>query len=251
MQALLRKVGLTETEAKIYSSLLALGQSTAGAIIKHASLNSGRVYEVFSSLEQKGLLSIVVQNKIKTFIPAPPERIRELLAQQQKQIEDIQNEFESYLPSLTQQYAAHTHTTTIETYTGVEGFKTAYNIFLSQAETSKELFIQGIMPIHAYPKQAKKILDVLFYSVYAKRKALGLRIKKLIDESAREEKAYARDGSQRRYLNLSTFTSVEILGETVMVQLMTEPFIVFLIHNPQVAQDYKKQFLLLWKHAKA
>ncbi len=57
METILREIGLNETEIKIYITLLKIGESKSGEIIKQGEIKSGRVYEFFDSLIEKGLIS--------------------------------------------------------------------------------------------------------------------------------------------------------------------------------------------------
>ncbi len=48
---ILGKIGLTRNEALVYLTLLRIGSSKAGEIIKQSGINSGRIYETFESLK--------------------------------------------------------------------------------------------------------------------------------------------------------------------------------------------------------
>jgi sugar-specific transcriptional regulator TrmB len=63
----LEKIGLTKNETKVYLALLKIGTSKVGEILKESKLNSGKIYEVINSLEQKGLVSESTINNVKHF----------------------------------------------------------------------------------------------------------------------------------------------------------------------------------------
>jgi len=60
-------LGLTEGEAKVYLSLLELGSSTIGPIIKKANIASSNVYDILNRLLKKGIVSYILKQKIKYF----------------------------------------------------------------------------------------------------------------------------------------------------------------------------------------
>ena len=61
---ILRELGFTEREVKVYISLLELGTSTAGPIAVKSRLPQTKVYETLGKLIDKGLVSyIVVSNE--------------------------------------------------------------------------------------------------------------------------------------------------------------------------------------------
>ena len=73
----LEKIGLTRNESLVYLTLLRLGVSRTGEILKKSQLNSGKIYEILESLKVKGLASESVINNVKHFAAAPPKQILE------------------------------------------------------------------------------------------------------------------------------------------------------------------------------
>ena len=47
----LRKIGLTEYETKVYIALLDLGKATSGEILQKSNLNTGKIYDILGSLK--------------------------------------------------------------------------------------------------------------------------------------------------------------------------------------------------------
>ena len=47
----LEKIGLTKNESIVYTTLLKLGISKTGEILKKSGLNSGKIYEILESLK--------------------------------------------------------------------------------------------------------------------------------------------------------------------------------------------------------
>ena len=63
----LREIGLTESENKIYLALLDLGDSTRGDIVNKSGVAGSKVYDLLERLREKGLVSIYVKDKVKHF----------------------------------------------------------------------------------------------------------------------------------------------------------------------------------------
>ncbi len=249
MLEILKHLGLTPSEAKVYAALLETGKNTASGILSEAQLNSGRIYEILDSLGKKGLVSTIKEGKTKLFIASPPERILDYLNDKIHIIESKKNEFEKELPKLKQTFKSKQQETDVELFMGIKGQKTAYNILFAEAEKDKdkEIIVQGITKKERYPQE---VLDLLRYYVYKKRKQLKLKVKKIADFDARNEKMYLEDNSEIRYLPFTSTTSMQVLGDVVMMQFPVDPIITLIIKNKNIAADYKKQLKFLWKIAK-
>lgn len=244
---LLQKTGLTESESKVYLALLDLGEAKTGDILKHAGLNSGRIYEILASLEQKGLASSSVKKRVRLFIPAPPTRVIDLLKQQQQEIDRRTRQIERALPDLTRRFEQAKQDVKIETFIGGKGQRTAYELFLNQATKDKELRIYGIVAKERYPRS---VLDNLKYYVYKERRKHGIRSRKIAAEEARKESFYDRENSETRFLPHTTMTGFQAYGDMTMLTYEQEPLVTILIHSSEIANDYRQHFDFLWSVAK-
>ncbi len=85
----LTKLGLTESEVKIYMAMLKIGASTVQAIAKEARLSRTAVYQILAVLENKGLVSTFHQKKKKLMVAEDPEKLEGYFSQY---IGNMQNE---------------------------------------------------------------------------------------------------------------------------------------------------------------
>lgn len=247
MRELLEQIGLTPTETKVYLALLELGESKTGEILKKANLNSGRIYEVLDSLEKKGLVSSIVKNKVRLFVPSPPARVLTFVDEEIRELEDKKKEFKKNLSRLEKKFNELKQKTKVEVFFGGKGQRTAYSILFKEAKKDKDLCVIGVSTREKYPKE---IIDNLIYYVYKERKRLRLKTKKLVAEEARNEKMFAKDASARRFLPFPLITSIQILGDVTFITIEIEPIITILILDKRISKDYKKQFEFLWSKAK-
>ena len=67
---ILRDCGLTSTQSKVYLSLIVLGTSSAGEIIKFTNIANPDVYRATEVLQSKGLIEKIISNPAK-FQPLP------------------------------------------------------------------------------------------------------------------------------------------------------------------------------------
>ncbi len=87
----LRELGLTEYEAKAYEALIKLVKATASQIAAEADVSYGRIYEVLTSLERKGLVKIIPE-KTKKFIASDPENLMKLVEAKKAELDKIKED---------------------------------------------------------------------------------------------------------------------------------------------------------------
>jgi len=84
----LKKLGLTEYEAKVYTALLKLKSSTGGQIAKSSSVPHGKTYEALHSLAEKGLVTILpVEPKIFKLVD-PKTGLKNLIERKATSLEE-------------------------------------------------------------------------------------------------------------------------------------------------------------------
>lgn len=67
----LRQMGLTEYETRIYLALLEIGATTARRLSEHANVPYSKIYEVLNSLEEKGWVQAQT-GRPRRYYPKPP-----------------------------------------------------------------------------------------------------------------------------------------------------------------------------------
>ena len=79
----LRELGLTEGEIKVYLALIGLGEVTSGPIVKEARVSLSKVYQILDRLSKKGLVAHILKNNTKYFKAADPNRLLVYLNEKQ------------------------------------------------------------------------------------------------------------------------------------------------------------------------
>jgi len=120
----LQSLGLTKSEAKVYTTLLKIGISSTGKIVKEAKISSGKIYEVLDKLMAKGLVTYVIKKSVKYFSAADPIKIEEYWQQKKNEFIKQEQTLQTLIPDLrelkkvSKEYSA-------EIYQGFDGFRTA------------------------------------------------------------------------------------------------------------------------------
>ena len=78
-EELLREIGLSVNEARVYEALLELGESSVQDISLKSKVHRRNVYDSINKLIEKGLASEVIIKSQKNFKATHPRRLLELL----------------------------------------------------------------------------------------------------------------------------------------------------------------------------
>lgn len=70
----LKKLGLTEAESKVYTTLLQLGGGYVSIIAKRSNVERTNCYHTLKTLSKKGLVSITNQGNLKYYIAETPKK---------------------------------------------------------------------------------------------------------------------------------------------------------------------------------
>lgn len=127
------KYGLSESEAKIYCSALALEEATVDKIALHADANRTSSYPVLERLKKLGLISQGKKKKKTVYRAVRPEKFFELLEEKKEAVASI-------LPDLKSLFEISRGRPDVNFFEGEEGLKTVLNNILNEA---KEICILG------------------------------------------------------------------------------------------------------------
>jgi len=237
---ILEDLGLTNSEIKVYISLLELGSSTAGPIREKAGLQNSVIHRALQSLINKGLINYVLESKRKKYQATDPNNFYNF-------IDDKKKRFELILPELKEKQKNAKEEERATVYKGVRGIKEIYNILINSG--AKEYLTFG----GGHECEERMGTD-WWVSMHTKRIANKLPSRQVFDETVRKFGTILkkRPISNMRYISkeFAQFQETIIARDLVAINVFTENAYGFLIKDPVVAEGYRKYFELLWKTAK-
>lgn len=119
----LKKLGLSEKEAKVYLAALELGGRTAQEIAKKAGVNRATTYVLLLAMIKKGLASSFTKGKKTLFTAEPPEQLDHLLRKQEEQIFEQRRDLEKMIPELRALYNRAEAKPKIRFFEGYDGIR--------------------------------------------------------------------------------------------------------------------------------
>jgi len=245
----LRKIGLTESEIKVYIAMLKLGTSSKGKLIKESGIAHSKIYEVADKLINKGLCSMITKSGVRNFMAAPPSRIKDYLNKKHKEIIAEEHEFSKIMPRLESYCNKMPKGVKVEMFIGWNGVETAYLNLLELASKKEQVHIIG-----AGTGKNEKKLELFFtkYSKIAFKK--DLEIKVIFNENARKYVSNIEKNLRRKYKKKFLFeqtpTEILVFRERTAIIIWREEPLVVLIKDKETSNSFKKYFAELWKIAR-
>ena len=243
--ALLKELGLSQNEAKVYLAAIELGPSLHKTLADKAGVKRPTLYyEALPLLVEKGLLVETVRGKRKYLVPQDLQPYLE----SRKQLLEKAGEL---VPQLRTLLAAATTKPVLILYEGVEGIKKVYADHLAQREPILELVgIENIRP-------ELQIYIQKYYIPERTRRRIPLRmlisgptaagIFKVKSEKYELREARTLDGKL-----LPIPLGCNVYGDTVSLTLHREDSepVGLIIRSQEIATALRSIFEFLWSGAK-
>lgn len=247
MKQKLKQIGLTEGESKAYLSLLKLGSSTVGPIVKNSGVSYSKIYEVLSRLLEKGIISYTIKEKTKYFQAVEPTRLIDYLNKQEKKIKTNKQLLKEIIPHLHKLKNKGVLQES-EIFMGLKGIKTAYEVLTKNHSKDEPLLY-----FYVHDKKYAKIADLIYDQVFHYFKKKGIKLKGIGSLDFKNSKDYSKPPSfiDLRFVSFPLPGTLDIYGDKVLQLAWGETPTAILIHSKEIADNYRKYFDEVWKIAKS
>lgn len=230
---LLRVIGLSDGEARVYLSLLKLGSVPVTNIKEETGLHRTTIYDFLEKLINKGLVSYVVKNGVNFYQAAHPNKLLDFV----KEKEDL---IQQSLPELVALAQLHPEEIKVEVYRGPEALKSVLNDVL---RLGKDYVIFGVDET-MFKEKFGPFMDQFF----TKEKRLKFHERILTSDDAKF--VYDKPTTDYRFISRKYFnpTPTYVWGDNVAM-LIWDPLTVIRIQSAKLADSYLKYFEILWSIA--
>ena len=246
--SLLREIGLSDGEVRVYFSLLELGESKTGKISVNARVHTSKVYLILDKLIKKGLVSYVIKNKIKYYRASDPKQILGYLHNKKRVLDEQEKNLKEILPNILKRQKYSKEKQSASVYEGVKGIKTLFEEMLDDWKKGEDYLV--FSPGEEFKNEE---LNEFFKKHHLKRIEKGIIVRSISLESQRnfyKEKYRGIKNFQFRFTDFSLPAGINIVGKNVST-LIYEPFpTAFVIQSKFIAQRYKDFFYRLWEISK-
>ncbi len=237
------ELGLSKNEAKIYITLLELGSSTTGPLIKKSNLYRVIVYDTLEKLIKQGMVKYTIKNNRKYFEAEQPNQLLEMIKNKEILAKKVMQELNQIKPLSSQEQGA-------VIYEGWKGIKAAQeNYFrVMQKNTKEEYLMVGASRL------LHKRLDAYFNYFHERRAKLKVPAKLLFNENnrtfAKAKEKYKPVQVRFMPKNIMTPSWISMYKDMVLIGVAEETPMAFFIQNKAVAESYRHYFYFMWDKSK-
>ncbi len=135
---ILKQLGLSEKEIKVYLALLKNGPSSVRTLAKASGINRGTSYGMLKSLEESGLVSYYHKDTKQFFVSEDPNALNKTLEQKIERLQEVKHSLVQVIPELKSLFNEAGDKPVVKYYEGFSGVKTVLSDVLETTESSKE-----------------------------------------------------------------------------------------------------------------
>lgn len=246
-QRVLQKIGFSKNQAKVYVTLLEAGSATAGELAVKSMVHRSNVYDALDQLIEQGLISYINKGPTRVYMPTNPENIKERLKEKEALFDNI-------LPDLKSRYRSEKKAH-VQVFEGLQGLKTISDGYLREGHE--------ILAIETVKGEHFRMGPLL--AIWHKRRIKNkIRLRQLHSYSTKERRHVLNEMpyTEGRYLEEDNAmpASVTITGDRVIFYVWShastdtkekdDKVLIISVDSKFMADEYKKYFEYMWKHAK-
>ncbi len=234
IENILRRIGLTGNEARVYIELLKGGSTSANNLAKKISFDRSLTYQILNNLIQKGLANHILKEKIHYFEASAPENLLNSIKEKERLAITI-------IPNLKSLEKIEKTEREVKIYEGKNGLRVLFTELLNE----KNINIFGATG------KSYEILKFEMPHLIKEVEEKGLRGKMISNLSFKNHPITKIKGIRVKYLEKERSQATTIIyDDKVSIHLLKDKPLIIIIKNKDISDTYKNYFNLLWKIAK-
>lgn len=241
-QKVLRDLGFSEREGKVYLALLELGETKVGSIAAKTRLQHSKVYQTLEKLIDRGLVTYVIHGKIKHFHAQDPKQILSLLKEKERGFLEI-------LPLLEEKQKQAKSPQTARVYEGYPAIKAMYEELLENLDKNSYYYVFAFKDEYLLSPLASRFLRNVHMKLSEKK------VDDCLIAHSSIKSAFLKNYADIKKIKYK-FTSLKIPfglmiidGYVINLVWGDRPTAIVIV-SKQIADQYKEFFLEIWRMAK-
>ena len=241
----LKKIGLSHTEASLYLRLLKNGASDVKTLVESTGFYKANTYDALERLCEKGLISKIVEGGKRIYQIQKPESFIEFIEKKKHELEEQSKIAKELAKNVENMKKIITNVETASVFRGISGVKQIYSEIINE---KLDYFVFGS------PKESDELIgDYYWQNLNLKQREHQIKAKAIFHKSLRNWK----DKIDPNIISLRFFdekfeplTETTIYGSKVAFVIWLDIPVVTIINNSHLAESYGQVFNMLWKIAK-
>jgi sugar-specific transcriptional regulator TrmB len=235
---ILRKIGLSDGEIRVYSALLDTGKTSLNRIHEKTGIERRNIYDILNKLIERGLVTYITENRRRLFQVSHPNKILNYISEKEANLEAVKKDVANALPAIMEKYNYSRPDINAEIFRGVEGVKAVFEDMLDYKEMfwiGSGRYIPKKIPVwwkhwqNRRIKAKKKWYNLLRYELKGKEKPMEFEeIRFLPKEFSGSPVVFG------------------VYGNKVINMLLGEEFNAFVIESKELADGYRRYHKYLW-----
>lgn len=233
----LKELGLTDNEVRIYLLLLRSGPLTPAGLAAKAGLHRPSAYDSLERMVEKGVVSSITIEGKRAFQAVRPEALVELL---RFKVESMQ----SILPGLQKMAAARSEAVSVQIHKGRRAYRELLKDLTSTVKDGETVCLMGV--------EEKNLLEEI-EPIYLRQYFTIIKEKRVRETVivAKGKPRIKNPNVEYREFDPEYIGDVShiIYGSKVAFFIVTVPYYLIIIENPDLADTMRRQFNFFWDHA--
>ena len=247
--SVLERIGLSKAEIQVYLALLRLGQVPSSRLIRETNFRKSTIYDSIRRLQEKGLVSSVVQDKKAYFEATEPDRLIDFVEDKKRELDRYGETVKGLTKDLEKEYGKIKPHAEAHVLLGPEGYKTMRRDSLKNAKA--DLCLLGAIG------REYEVLPAFFENYNKTRIMKGIKwrvlAKKVMRSKMEAFKKRLVKNFEIRFLpdNFDNPAVINVYGNRVVNVLWKGDYpLCFMLINKDIADSYREYFEYLWKLSK-
>jgi sugar-specific transcriptional regulator TrmB len=243
---MLREIGLSEGEIKVYLALLKIGEAKKTELAKESGVSSSKIYEICSRLQKKGIVGTIIKDKKTHFQAMEPKRLLDFFNEKTSKIENQKKELEKVIPLLENYSKMQDNKAVL--YEGLNAIKNFYRNILEELKKGEEYCVIGVNYGDSLPG-----IREFFENFHNQRAKKGIKVKMLVNKDTKDILVKTiHSKSEIKYLPQYLMSNMIILfyKNKSFIFFLAKDTVGLLIENAEVSKGFKSYFDAFWKIAK-
>ena len=235
---ILRKIGLSDGEIKVYSALVNLGASPLSKIHEKTGIERRNIYDILNKLIERGLVTYIEENKRRLFQISHPNKLIGYIEEKKHELDKTKEEIEKEMPSIIEQFKFKKPEINAEIYRGTEGVKAVWEDTLNYKEVywiGSGRYVPKKLP-HFFANWNKRRIKLKVKWFNLMRYELRKEVKSMQYEEIRF--------LPKEFSGNPTF--IAVYGNKIVNFIFSNYSFAFVIENKEIAENYKRYHKYIW-----